>query len=295
MALNIAPLVGPCFVITLLSFILYGLLLAQVYFYLTTYSEDHISIKVVVVVLCLLETLQVAACIHVLYTYLVVFFDDPLRIDKIIWTILLAMYLMVTINALVQTFYIYRIWRLYRNIPLITYLVTLLSACTAIAFQSCSIPYVNLDGTWLAIEASHSYRPHVIASLSLGLALDGSITLSLASILRHRLAFAHKRSNKNMMHKLMFYGLGIGFLTMITSVVTLILFITSKSPVTYGGMIVVLSKVYANSLLAMLNIREGLRKDAASDDAYSVELTGTSISPPNSTSQALQYKVQTVC
>ncbi|KAI0089960.1 hypothetical protein BDY19DRAFT_94428 [Irpex rosettiformis] len=238
--LNIVPLVGPCFVIIWLSFILYGLVLAQVYFYFATY-EDHILIKAVVVLLCLLETLQVSACIHLIYTYLIVFFANPLGMDKIIWSVLLAMYLEVIINTLAQTFYIYRIWRLYRKIPLVIYLIVLLSSATAVAL-ACSIPYANLNDTWLAIEGSDVYRKNVIASLSLGVALDLSITLSLTSIMKHSLAFAHKRSNKNTLHKLMFYALGIGSLTTITTTVTLILFVTLKSPLTYGGMVVILSK-----------------------------------------------------
>ncbi|KAI0089950.1 hypothetical protein BDY19DRAFT_941646 [Irpex rosettiformis] len=93
-----------------------------------------------------------------------------------------------------------------------------------------------------------------------------------------------------MVHKLMFYGLGIGCLTIITSMVTLILIVTSKSPLTYGGMGVIMSKAYANSLLAMLNIRQGLRNGAASDDVYSVELSD--VSPPNPASLVPEVKLE---
>ncbi|KAI0089013.1 hypothetical protein BDY19DRAFT_1057142 [Irpex rosettiformis] len=287
--IDVVPLAGPCFVIIWLSFILYGLVLAQTYIYFSSY-DDHRFLKIVVTLICLLETLQVAACIHIVYTYLIVFFANPLGWEKIIWSITFAMCSEVVINGIVQMFYVYRIWRLYKKLSLFIYLICLLFGRTAIGLRASTITLTDLNDTWTALEASESYRREVIASLSLGVLLDGSITLILMLIMNRHLAFAHKRSNKNVVHKLMFHGIGVGGVTTITSAVTLVLFITSTSPLTYGGMVVIMSRVYANSMLAMLNIRQGLRNDAACADTYSVDLTD--VSQRNPPRQASPTKVQ---
>ncbi|KAI0089015.1 hypothetical protein BDY19DRAFT_163369 [Irpex rosettiformis] len=269
-SMNIEPLVGPCFIIIWLSFILYGLVLAQVYFYFTTY-EDHVLLKLAVALLCTMETLQVAACIHFVYTYLIVFFGNAGGLDIILWSIILAIFLEVFINILVQSFYITRIWRLYRNVPLLIYLLSLLVVCTVLGFRACALP--ALQGTWQATQASPPYQRDVIASLSLRVLFDASITLILTWIMSRQLSFAHKRSIKKIVHSLMFYGLGVGGVTTITTTITLILLLTSSTPLNYGGMIIVMSKVYANSMMALLNIRKGIKNKAFSDDRFTLELT----------------------
>ncbi|KAI0089008.1 hypothetical protein BDY19DRAFT_947278 [Irpex rosettiformis] len=62
---------------------------------------------------------------------------------------------------------------------------------------------------------------------------------------------------------------------MLTSITTLVLFNVYKFELHYAGTLMLLAKVYANSLLAMLNIREGLKRDALSNDelGFSLELS----------------------
>lgn len=83
---------------------LYGLFLAQLYIYFTTY-RDHNAIVLIVSFLAYvslqypyhhalefewyccsaLETMQVAACIHVAYTNLIIDFGNPLKLLTIVW------------------------------------------------------------------------------------------------------------------------------------------------------------------------------------------------------------------
>ncbi|KAI0826472.1 hypothetical protein BC629DRAFT_83352 [Irpex lacteus] len=82
---NFETFMGPAFIIICFSLILYGLSLAQIYFYLTTY-RDHIAVKLLVVFVCILESLHVAFCIHMLYNYLIVDFANPVNVLNIIWS-----------------------------------------------------------------------------------------------------------------------------------------------------------------------------------------------------------------
>ncbi|KAI0776353.1 hypothetical protein BC629DRAFT_1525749 [Irpex lacteus] len=51
--------------------------------------------------------------------------------------------------------------------------------------------------------------------------------------------------------KLMYYALSAGALTMITSTIALICFNASKTTIAFVGVLEVMTKVYANSMLAM--------------------------------------------
>ncbi|KAI0826385.1 hypothetical protein BC629DRAFT_75543 [Irpex lacteus] len=239
---------GPFFVIVWISFILYGLGLAQVYFYLTTY-RDHYAMRLVVILLCVLETMQVGTCIHFLYADLVADFSNPENLLTVLWSEIAAMSLELIINGLVQSYYIYRIWRLSHNIPMVVYLSVVLGCRTATGFRASSFAYPYND--WLVLGVLKPYKRFAAATLSLSVLLDSSITFILWLYLRHAHSLACKRSTRNTVHKLMYYALSAGGLTTMASVVTLCVFIMAASPVLFGGLAMIMAKLYANSMLAM--------------------------------------------
>ncbi|KAI0826473.1 hypothetical protein BC629DRAFT_1456573 [Irpex lacteus] len=59
------------------------------------------------------------------------------------------------------------------------------------------------------------------------------------------------RTTKSIIYKLMYYALSAGALTMITSTIALICFNASKTTISFVGVLEVMTKVYANSMLAM--------------------------------------------
>ncbi|KAI0747279.1 hypothetical protein BC629DRAFT_215118 [Irpex lacteus] len=97
----------------------------------------------------------------------------------------------------------------------------------------------------------------------------------LYSLLR-RYSMAHSRNTKYIMRKLVQYALSSGVLTAVTSIVTLILFNVFPSDLHYGGTLMLLTKVYANSMLAMLNRRQGIKDEAPPNDGVSVHLSNLS-------------------
>ena len=114
---NAETFLGPCFAILCIAFMwalnfacaipylpyrsLYGLFYAQIYYYYTTY-HDRLALRLAVLLLwwvllqdahfcvlrysiSILETVHVAASIHMLYMYLVVDYANPSSLTNILW------------------------------------------------------------------------------------------------------------------------------------------------------------------------------------------------------------------
>lgn len=65
---------------------LYGIFLAQVLYYWTTYERDPLSIKLWVILAALFETCHTTMCIHVLYYYFIQHYGDVRNgLDHIVW------------------------------------------------------------------------------------------------------------------------------------------------------------------------------------------------------------------
>ncbi|KAI0819132.1 hypothetical protein BC629DRAFT_1435877 [Irpex lacteus] len=149
-------------------------------------------------------------------------------------------------------FYIWRIWCLSRRAPIAIYLVS--DLCFA------------------------------LASFAISVVMDLSVTAAFSLSLNNNQVLAHTRNTKNIIHKLMNYALSTGILAAITSVTTLILtmhllmdrqFDVFKLQVHFGGTLMLITKVYANSMLAMLNIRQGIKRGAtlSTTNGFSVHLS----------------------
>ncbi|KAI0826387.1 hypothetical protein BC629DRAFT_1455871, partial [Irpex lacteus] len=135
----------------------------------------------------------------------------------------------------------------------------------------------------------------MVVVLSLSVALDLSITILLQIYLRQFHSRVQVRSTRNVVYWLTYYALSTGVLTAIMATMDLVLFEVSDSPVLWGGLVVVLSKVYANSMLAMLNKRQYFQFGVVTSTQDLVELSrfaaqvvvSSTVRPSNPISQVL--------
>ncbi|KAI0747286.1 hypothetical protein BC629DRAFT_1561681 [Irpex lacteus] len=267
---SIDSFLGPFFLFICVSLILYGLAIAQVYFYFTTYHDNQPT-RILVLLLCILETVHAVVCILSTYTFLISDFADPLRLLNIAWSEGTAVYLEVIISGFVHSFYVHRIWRLCQNTAILAYLGIVLCARVVVALRATA--YLCMEETWNALGSSNAYKRITLAALSLNVMVDISITLAFLLSLRRSHSLAHTRSTRTILQKIGHYALSSGILTAIISITTLILFIVYPSQLHYGGALMMLAKVYANSMLAMLNRRQGIRQEAASNNGLSLNLS----------------------
>ncbi|KAI0799705.1 hypothetical protein BC629DRAFT_191868 [Irpex lacteus] len=288
--------IGPAFIITCFTFMLYGTFCAQLYYYWANYHDD-IVLQSYVAIVGILESIHTGLCIHIFYEYLVNAWGDPFAADKVIITTTVSIYFMVVISAFVQAWYIWRIWRLRKQIVVVAILGATVIVNCALSFRACV--YSREYDDWLILYAQKKFTTDVNANFGLNLALDTAITSILIFYLLSDRSKVTKRSTKKMITNLINFVLSTGVLIVLTSCGLLISFNVSHNTITWGGMLQFLAKVYANSMLAALNVRQGVMKAAAtSDTKFGVELSQLSSSaesphPQEKPMSPIQIRAQT--
>ncbi|KIP03764.1 hypothetical protein PHLGIDRAFT_25944 [Phlebiopsis gigantea 11061_1 CR5-6] len=232
----VQDLLSPLLVLVCLALILYGMFTTQCYSYWFKNSEDSLFQKTFISTLWVLETVHTGLCIHVLYWYFITNLGEPL-------------------NALnIVCFYIWRIWKLSRS-PWMTALpATLLVA---------RIGTFSLH-EWMEFESVGYSKILMNVGLVLASSVDILITVILTFLFRkHRASTSFKRT-QHLVQQLMVYTINTGAFTTVCGIAALFMFNFLTSNLMFGGMLEILSKLYANSLLGMLNAREHLKDEYSS-------------------------------
>ncbi|EKM52303.1 uncharacterized protein PHACADRAFT_186479 [Phanerochaete carnosa HHB-10118-sp] len=303
MAINFEIFMGPLLILVCIALILFGVFCAQVYSYWTTYEHDPLNIKLLVLALSVLEFTHSALCLHILFEYFISDIGNPAALGGIVWCVQVTVFIEIFIVTLSQGFSIVRIWQLSeRNVYATATAVVLLFFRVAFGFGTFFLSWEgvrqpdihaapNLDttatGTLLYVYRTwDEFHSHLgsFATFNCGLALAAVVDLVTTVLLtyylrRNRPAF---RRSRFVIQKLIFYTVNTGALTMLFSVTTLFLFRFLGTSLMFGGMVEIISKLYANSTLALLNARQRIKNQAAADtsgiNSIPLELRGGSSS-----------------
>ncbi|KAI0087480.1 hypothetical protein BDY19DRAFT_953954 [Irpex rosettiformis] len=309
--------IGPAFVIICVAFMMYGTFCAQVYYYWTTYNDKQL-IQYLVAFILALETVHTALCIHVMYEYLVALWGDPLSAGKIISTVTVTIYFELIISSIVQAWYIYRIWRLKRQTIPTAFLTAVLFAhvgqypCDEVSrkisltcqrYQALSFrasAYTHKYATWAELYDDPHFSIDVNCTFGLNIALDASITSVLMFyLLRDRSKAAKRRSTRKMIRSLVNFAFSTGILTVLTSCGLFLALNVAKHTITFGGMIQFIAKLYANSMLAVLNARQNVVQSARAESKFTMELsylqhdTLATPTPVRITSEPIRFRTPT--
>ncbi|EIW52152.1 uncharacterized protein TRAVEDRAFT_53580 [Trametes versicolor FP-101664 SS1] len=245
---------------------LYGITVYQAYKYYTVYADDGIRLKLYITVVLLFETFHSALWTIVCYHYLVTDAFDLLGLIYAEWSLKLTILITGLTVFISQAFYAHRVYylghRYYRwlAIPVVVSMVTSLGA--------------PLSLTCLIL-------PKWLISIGYGFAVASDIMLTGALVfVLHRSRTGLKRSdsildtlikytiNTGMHHSCptpYFYQLTVltppripGLLTSIFSVLAFIFGIILPGNLVYVGVSIVGTKLYANSVLAVVNSRKSI-------------------------------------
>ncbi|KAI0341119.1 hypothetical protein BDW22DRAFT_1430273 [Trametopsis cervina] len=255
-----------------ISMILYGIFLVQVVYYWTTYERDNVEVKVCVCLLLVLETCHTVVCLHLLYFYLVLHYGDFQNgITQIVWSAGTSIYLEISIMCVTESFYLYRIWHLSGRNRTVT-AITSIPVLTRLGIGIYSNMFVFTFHTWQSLKGSKKAFTMINATWALSIAADLSVVLVLLYYLyrNRRAGFGRTR---RIMRGLSHYSLSTGVLTLVCSLAVLITFNTNQDTMIYGGFLEVLSKLYANSVLAMLNARQLIVSNAENGFNNTLELS----------------------
>ncbi|GJE90358.1 hypothetical protein PsYK624_064890 [Phanerochaete sordida] len=254
-------LMGPLLVLVCFALILFGIFTAQVYFYWNTYEKDSRFVRNFVLALWILEALHTTFCICMLYTYFINHFGDANEVEVIVWSAVATVFLEIIIVSLTQAFYIYRIWKLSKrnflvaSIPALALLARVVLGYVAAGFL---VSYK----TWTAFREERGPQLTLNVALSCGGFVDLVTTGLLSYFLwRSRTSFPRTR---HVVDRLLHFALNTGALTMIFSMAILFTYNLVTTSLLWAGMVEIVSKLYANSMLAMLNARNNIRNASAS-------------------------------
>ncbi|KAI0363878.1 hypothetical protein BV20DRAFT_1057666 [Pilatotrama ljubarskyi] len=252
--------VGAILIGTFVSLILYGLVIHQAYRYFRMYQNDIALIKTFVITMLVVETVHIVFCMHMIYYYLVTNYFNPPALQNGVWS-MDAQPVLSSIGIFVsQSFFAYRVYMIspkYRILVAVSVLCTLLAIGFTSAATYESVKHVSYAGfqayTWLDSAAF---------AASVG---SDILTTSVLIFTLKRSRTGIKRTD-HIVDRLILYTVNTGLLTSICNILALVLGFAQPTNMIYIGVAIISTKVYANSLLAVLNTRRSL---AASDVATS--------------------------
>ncbi|KAL4071815.1 hypothetical protein J3A83DRAFT_4400422 [Scleroderma citrinum] len=261
-----APLVG-----SFISLIFYGISCVQTFFYFQTYPNDRKLLKWMVAVIWILESVHSGFIISFNNSYFINGFSDPAIFEHIIWDFMVNIEIGFIIILIVNLFFIWRVWMLSRRAWVIVLLLFLVIApygvyCQELVFLTYSIlmPAVLasvsiligfFDNTWT------SFMEHALAIAAASMGATVLADTLIASTLAYYLYSRRAQSSTRMVTRLLAYVVGTGALTSIFSVIELICILSSPNTLLSLLFELIQVKIYANSALLSLNLRQYQRQE----------------------------------
>lgn len=266
----IETLAGALLVEVFIAVILYGNAIAQAYDYWWNFPDDGILNRRMVLVVWILDTIHTIFCICLVYSYVILDFDDPASLEKIVWSVGATVVTAVILPAIVQSFFLQHIWIISKhNLWLTAIPSVLLILRIALGLASASL-------TW-KLKIWDGFRASVgpLFTLTCGFSLSAVVDIIISATLLFYVARGQKKSD-NIVKSLQRYVINTGCLTMLVSIAIVLTFILMKDTLVFAGLVEIQCKLYANSFIATLNARQDLPdpRPVAEGEVRSIELTG---------------------
>ncbi|KAF8586512.1 hypothetical protein K439DRAFT_1631574 [Ramaria rubella] len=236
------------------SSVLYGVIVVQLYLYVTRGSRDPLWLRILVWTVWMLETAHVVVHWILVYKLTVTQYGDPEAITNNTTLMSIPFPLMVILGAMVYSFFAYRIRMLsgHNTIPIIMWCGVL--AKTAFGFATCAI--IAQSATMERVVDHFIWLG--LTPLGINVAMDVLNTLSLCSLLCEH--SGQGSGSKNMIDKLIRYTVETGSTMSFFGLAALITAVVMPKTYVYYGIILIYPRLFSNSLLASLNARQGLRE-----------------------------------
>ncbi|KAI0791721.1 hypothetical protein C8Q75DRAFT_48709 [Abortiporus biennis] len=240
--------------------ILYGVILVQSYTYLLyNASQDSLFMRVFTASLFVVETVHTALAICIGYNYLIIDSGDIQGLATISWTVGACFICGMVIVAMVQTVYIRRLWLLTSQL-LIPFLLAVTLFLRAVAYLA-SIGLLYKFSNWTSYP--HQPSTKITVNASLALTVFGDVMICITQVHHLYQSRTGGKRTDNALTLLIAYSLRSGLLSVIVSVAAIMTFTLSQDTLTWTGLMLISSKLYANSMFSSLNARRMLRRTLA--------------------------------
>ncbi|KAJ6480137.1 hypothetical protein C8R45DRAFT_1154954 [Mycena sanguinolenta] len=245
---------------------LYGLTVLQTFAFFAGGSTDRAAHKALVAFLFVLDTFDTFLNGHILYFYLVTNYLAPQAIATPVWSLIIHVAATSLSNFIVRSAFARRVYRLSNgNIPGTLWIVSLsildLACGLIITIKVFSIAsFLQLDGSIATL---------MYLNFAAGTSSDLSVALALCYLLRgSRTGFPRTDS---LIGVLIVYTVNTGLLVALDASAGMIAFIFMQNNFIFLAFYLLLSKLYLNSYLAVLNVRKDLREKF--DEPKSIHLS----------------------
>lgn len=237
----------------------YGITTLQAYFYYMSFPKDDIAIKLLVGSIWILDTLHVCFMCHALYYYLIVGFGNPRALVYGTWTLITSIGINVTTSFIAQCFFTERIFRLCS--PRKRWWVTSVIGIAVLAHFAFGIETVAF--LFIKKEFERFKDVTLIAVVPFGITAiisDIIVAATLCVLLgSKRSAFEDTNSTIN---TFIIFAVNRCILTSTVAVAETIVFSVLANSFYSVAIDFVIGKLYANSLLAVLNSRATVRSNS---------------------------------
>jgi len=250
---------GTLFIGSLLSAVLYGATVTQMWTYYCQYrGRDPMALKGFVVLLFIFDTLHTILSAYSVYWYLVLHFGDVDNLDVNMW----AMNIQANVNALigfsVKLFYARRVYIISRSIVIPAIIAMLGGICFVLGLV------FTVKAFALGRYSRYSALTWVICTgVSSAALADIVIALAMCWYLsRKRTGFSKTDS---MIMRLMSYSINSGLVSSVLATSMLVCFLALRRTFTWQVLFWLVGKCYVISFLSTLNSRDALRERSSNE------------------------------
>ncbi|KAJ8589208.1 hypothetical protein M405DRAFT_216960 [Rhizopogon salebrosus TDB-379] len=232
-----------------------GVVTVQSFIYVKLYPTDPVWRKAIVAAIWVLDSVHTGLVFASIWIYLIRNFGDTSKINDIPETVAMTIALTAILTFIVHCFFAHRIHKLSRGDWRIT------APLLIFAFlRLCSASVTTAE--MIHLTTFSEFKQQFRWVFTLGLALSSLVDVLIAVFLCYSLQTTRKASSSmdNVINSVILYTLENNSLTSAATVVSMVCWLVMPNNLIFMGLHFVISKLYANSLLATLNARKQLRR-----------------------------------
>ncbi|KAF8627260.1 hypothetical protein AX15_004452 [Amanita polypyramis BW_CC] len=265
---SLGTTIGAAFLGTVAAAVLHGCIGIQSYLYFKNYPQDRPFQKYAVAFLWIMDSLHMALTIVEMWHYLINSFGDYIALLHITWSCKLQVAINVVIILAVQSLYTLRVWKLSSDRARIW--AWILIAVLMAGYATGIILVVKLYSVTSFLQLDQ-FRWAIYLSFAMPTFNDFLLSAGICHVLSlRRTVFAETRSR---IWIIMCYVVISGVLTSVCSLIALVMYCVMPNNLIFLGIEFLLTKLYVNSYLALLNARKSVRERSISNASNAMHLS----------------------
>ncbi|KAF9077354.1 hypothetical protein BDP27DRAFT_1509831 [Rhodocollybia butyracea] len=262
---NMDNTLGALFIGLIIASVMNGVTYSQTWFYFSSQNRekpDELWLKLLVVVVVLLDLAHQVFTTHWLiqvYNYCVTNWGIVAGLDVLPWSYYGMAYPTGLVTVIIQSFFVWRVWKLSRNlvVTLSIWVISLAQFGTFLFYVARVFEIPNAE------QLSLKLGGYAILVNALGVACD--ITIAVAMVFYLRQARTSIKRTNHLLRSITIFTVTTGIVSSVCAIMVLSMagaYSGTNIELTFYFM---LTRLYSNSFLATLNVRDRLRERVASD------------------------------